>query len=494
MNIDLADWQIAGIFALLSSATFPLGAVLGVFAFILHRKLNRRLLAFFLSVGAGSLIFAVAVEVYAEGLEAIEHIRSGNDTVRTVAFIVQIAFAVVGALLYVWLDRQVNRISSAVHRRSRESVTREAVATRDDNGIGGDIIGNVQNVGKHCEKAITSRGDNESLADESAYETRSLLSYASEEDDPADASCTRQRSANTGGIWVPMGGSLASTQGTVGRCNEHSSRRSQAATSPSGHRPESTQVMEDATDADKIGHYRKSSSDFPSNAVRIPTEVADANDEELYMLAAEEHLLQKDRRERRDVKTEKARDHLGVALVLWASQLVDAIPEAMMIGFRVVGNKLSWAFIISLFIANFPESFSGGYMMKKEGFRACVAFAMWLAVPMLTAIVAAATAAIQVTPAHSVAMRMFDAGMQGTAAGAMLALSTASMLPAAYEAGGVSSGLFCVLGFLFSVSVRLFLGVLEGPVPLGQEAGIIEHTPRLPERQVAPVEASFDYR
>ncbi|KFH15002.1 metal cation transporter, ZIP family protein [Toxoplasma gondii MAS] len=481
MNIDLADWQIAGIFALFSTATFPLGAILGIFAYVLHRKLNRRLLAFFLSVGAGSLIFAVAVEVYAEGLEAIEHIRSGSDTVRTLAFIVQIIFAVVGALLYVWLDHQVNSISSAVHNWSSERLAREAVATRHGNAAGDNLSGGGLSAGEHCRKPIRARcEDNSPAADDLSYETRGLLACAAEDDEGTEAACTGQRSENSEGIWVPLGSSQASTQSTVGHCEENSCRGSPVVKSPSGNTLKSTQDLNVV--AGRVEHnYRHPLSGLPSNAILIPTEVPTVDDEELCMLAAEEHLPRKDVSERGGAKVEKGGDHLGVALVLWASQLIDAVPEAMMIGFRVVGNKLSWAFIISLFIANFPESFSGGYMMKKEGFRACVAFAMWLTVPLLTAIVAAATAAIQITPAHSVAMRMFDAGMQGTAAGAMLALSTASMLPAAYEAGGVLSGLFCVLGFLFSVSVRLFLGVLEGPVPLGQEAGMIEHAPRLPE-------------
>ncbi|PHJ17397.1 metal cation zip family protein [Cystoisospora suis] len=451
MRIDLPDWQIAGIFALFSSATFPLGALLGLWAFALHRKLNRRLLGFFLSVGAGSLIFAVAVEVYAEGLEAIEHIHTG-DRVRTIAYIVQIAFAVVGALLYVWLDRQVNRIRATVLKHARKLAFRKAKADAD--------------VLRPKETTLLS-------------EHREALSGRRLSEDVAAAE--QERAAVPGPVAAGVG------DDGLGASGESGAGQSAIEAAADAEREQSISARDRSSQSSKHGREQGEAVEGPMlkyltslsgpKSPRSATLIDEptVEDEELHLLAGEGARGVQGGSKIRENKEGGPGDHLGVALVLWTSQFVDAIPEAMMIGFRVVGNKLSWAFIISIFIANFPESFCGGYMMKKEGFGSCLTFVLWLSVSLLIGLVAMGTAAIQVTPAHSVALRMFDAGMQGTAAGAMLALSTASMLPAAYEAGGISSGVFCVLGFLFSLSVRLFLGVLEGPVPLGQEAGIIEH-------------------
>lgn len=450
MRIDLSDWQIAGIFALFSSSTFPLGALLGLWAFALHRKLNRRLLGFFLSVGAGSLIFAVAVEVYAEGLEAIEHIHTG-DRVRTIAYIVQIAFAVVGALLYVWLDRQVNRLRATVLKHARNLAFRKADAEPEITGTKESTF-----PAEHREPLSGRRLSEDVTAAEQEQDpaARSVVTRAGE-DEAVTAAVAHQ----------------SGVQATA----DTDSRESVPVRGSQASRRDGDQV--EATDGPMLKYLASLSGLRSPRSVKLVEETT-ADDEELHLLAAEGARGNKGGPKSNQNNDDSSGDHLGVALVLWTSQFVDAIPEAMMIGFRVVGNKLSWAFIISIFIANFPESFCGGYMMKKEGFGSCLTFLLWLSVSLLIGLVAMGTAAIQVTPAHSVALRMFDAGMQGTAAGAMLALSTASMLPAAYEAGGVSSGVFCVMGFLFSLSVRLFLGVLEGPVPLGQEAGIIEHAPK----------------
>eukprot|EP00070_Physeter_catodon_P015697 XP_023973871.2 uncharacterized protein LOC112063198 [Physeter catodon] len=108
MWLTIPDWQIAGGFALLASVTFPLGALCGVLSCDRHREVNDQLLSTFLAIGAGSLIFAVAVEVYAEGLDAIEYIQPGYP-IRTAAYIVQILFAVAGALMYIGLERSVRK-------------------------------------------------------------------------------------------------------------------------------------------------------------------------------------------------------------------------------------------------------------------------------------------------------------------------------------------------------------------------------------------------
>ncbi|PFH32674.1 metal cation transporter, ZIP family protein [Besnoitia besnoiti] len=478
MILDLTDWQIAGFFGFFSASTFPLGAVLGVSAFVLQRKMSNRLLAFFLSVGAGSLIFAVAVEVYAEGLEAIEHVRSGRYSLRTLAYVVQMVFAVVGALLYLWLDRQVNRITGSVLRGTPQQTLGKLDEANCDKVGAGDSGGIRNHKPEESARVLDWK-------DAPTDETRGLLSYRAEEDEASRASVAGGRVMNLSSLPLRMGDSLAPTASSDDSDDKLLS--SYQATSRTGFPATSKRQPYPGGNQNP-----DTSAQFESLENRMRAGVTEAADEELCMLGAEDKQWRETRTSGPRTVAQSSGKHLGVALVLWASQIVDAIPEAMMIGFRVVGNKLSWAFVISLFIANFPESFSGGYMMKKEGFSSCLSFLMWLSVPVITAAVAAATAAIQITPAHSVSMRMLDAGMQGTAAGAMLALSTASMLPAAYEAGGVLSGLFCVLGFLLSVSVRLFLGVLEGPLPLGQEAGIIEHHIRHAGAPGAFAEEYFD--
>eukprot|EP00920_Eleutheroschizon_duboscqi_P015704 GHVT01036675.1.p1 GENE.GHVT01036675.1~~GHVT01036675.1.p1 ORF type:complete len:283 (+),score=50.33 GHVT01036675.1:105-953(+) len=175
---------------------------------------------------------------------------------------------------------------------------------------------------------------------------------------------------------------------------------------------------------------------------------------------------------------------LGVALTMWGGQMLDAIPEATLIGLRTSGGHLSWAFVISVCVANFPEALAGGYIMKKEGLSGGLIIFLWFLCTLLTGIISSATVAGEAaysTWFTSFSFQVLSSMSQGLAGGAMLALLSASMLPAAFDQGGPQSGVFCVLGFLFSVSVRLFCGVLQGGSAEGKEAGIIQPASLMPK-------------
>ena len=53
----------------------------------------------------------------------------------------------------------------------------------------------------------------------------------------------------------------------------------------------------------------------------------------------------------------------AVAFSIWLGILIDGVPEAMLIGFMQSEGELSIAFIVAVFLANFPEAMSASTIM-----------------------------------------------------------------------------------------------------------------------------------
>merc|ERR1719161_2262542 len=67
-----------------------------------------------------------------------------------------------------------------------------------------------------------------------------------------------------------------------------------------------------------------------------------------------------------------------LAFGMFVGVLADGLPEAILIGFFASAGKLSLMFILSLFIANFPESFSASSIMaENQTFSSATIVAMW---------------------------------------------------------------------------------------------------------------------
>merc|ERR1719387_985754 len=68
----------------------------------------------------------------------------------------------------------------------------------------------------------------------------------------------------------------------------------------------------------------------------------------------------------------------SLALGMLAGIMADGIPEAVLIGFLASKGKISTMFIVSLFIANFPESFSSASPMKEhQTFSTVAIIGLW---------------------------------------------------------------------------------------------------------------------
>lgn len=164
-------------------------------------------------------------------------------------------------------------------------------------------------------------------------------------------------------------------------------------------------------------------------------------------------------------KAPSSQEH--VALAMWLGVALDGIPEAVLLGFITNEKAMTVALIVSIFVANFPESFSSASMLKSKGFATWKIFALWGSLCVITTILAGLASAalphdLHTHPhgdggAHDYIV-LLGAAIEGLAGGAMLAMVCATMLPEAFAHGGQWSGVCAVLGFLLSCTIKVYFG------------------------------------
>merc|ERR1719261_568622 len=124
-----------------------------------------------------------------------------------------------------------------------------------------------------------------------------------------------------------------------------------------------------------------------------------------------------------------------LALGMLAGIVADGVPESVLIGFLATGGKLSTMFIVSLFIANFPESFSSASIMQQhETFSKWAIIGMWTIPCVMTGTLAALAAyCIPADMQGSMEVEVTAAVIEGLAGGMMLAMIASVMLPQAFN-------------------------------------------------------------
>lgn len=149
----------------------------------------------------------------------------------------------------------------------------------------------------------------------------------------------------------------------------------------------------------------------------------------------------------------------SAALAIWLGILLDGIPESLVIG--LMSNhaeeqhqqSLMYAFVISVFVANFPEALSSAGTMKQSGMSNTTIMCMWTLIFLLTGIGAGIGSYVFPPGSDNRGTHLVQAAIEGTCGGAMLTMISNTIFPHAFEGGGGVIGLASLAGFLISLSV-----------------------------------------
>ena len=159
-------------------------------------------------------------------------------------------------------------------------------------------------------------------------------------------------------------------------------------------------------------------------------------------------------------------EHEGSPLAVWLGILLDGIPESVVIGaglyvvlaahpavetLRFV-HVIPYTLVAGLFLANFPEALSSSANMRAQGWTRRRIFLMWFALMVMTAV--GSGLGFLLATVLSETWLVFA---EGLAAGAMLTMIAAAMIPEAAAHGKPSAvGLSTLAGFLAAVTFKLF--------------------------------------
>ena len=159
-------------------------------------------------------------------------------------------------------------------------------------------------------------------------------------------------------------------------------------------------------------------------------------------------------------------EHHGSPLAIWLGILLDGIPESLVIGAGMLGmltgllaadgtvrfvDVVPFTLIAGLFLSNFPEALSSSANMLAQGWKKPRIFMMWFSLMVVTAIGAGVGYLVAGEMSHTWMLLL-----EGLAAGAMLTMIAAAMIPEAVVMGsGSLVGLSVLAGFLGAISFKL---------------------------------------
>jgi CRP-like cAMP-binding protein len=158
--------------------------------------------------------------------------------------------------------------------------------------------------------------------------------------------------------------------------------------------------------------------------------------------------------------------HKNASLAIWLGILLDGIPESFIIGSTMIAavaavtaaggepsfwSVLPYTLIAGLFLSNLPEALSSSQQMKLQGMSVGRILLLWGSLVVMTGLGAALGASISEHIDHGTLIFV-----EGIAAGAMLTMICAAMLPeATHLANPNLVGLSTLSGFLCSLLFKL---------------------------------------
>ena len=145
-------------------------------------------------------------------------------------------------------------------------------------------------------------------------------------------------------------------------------------------------------------------------------------------------------------------DASGIALMI--GSLMDNIPENMALGISIVaGGTVNVVLIAAIFISNFPEGLASSQGMKSNGKSTKQILLLWAVVVAIGTVASAIGFSVLANVNKDIVAIALS-----YASGAILVMLAESMIPEAFEEGGMNIGLATGAGFM----VAFILGTISG--------------------------------
>jgi ZIP family zinc transporter len=159
-------------------------------------------------------------------------------------------------------------------------------------------------------------------------------------------------------------------------------------------------------------------------------------------LALARHGAKHRKRSGNQQREDSAAADSGVAIAVGA--LLDGVPESIVIGVSLLaGHGVSTVAVAAVFLSNLPEGLSSAAGMKRAGRSPYYVFGVWGTIALLSGL-----ASLLGYVCFDHAGPAIIAVITATAAGAILAMLSDTMIPEAFAASHNLTGLLTVLGFL----------------------------------------------
>ena len=441
----------------ISAFSLPLGSWVG-----LRTKLPRNTISMLAAFGAGALIAALAVELVAPTVFALgaDHGGPHHGDPKT-HFYALLAGAVVGGCLFVILDRIVNSYGGFLRKTSRTiayftarkhdreiQMLKELAPFPLLRDLSPDHINSLISM---IRPQKFDPGEN--IIDEGEDGTKLFFII----DGTAEATNSRGlkselHAGNVGGIIslimeIPHPGTLT--------CRE----------------PITTYTLS-KTDFDQLRNispeFDKAARELTTQRLEYIENLAATRDERTRKWIQKAGQALQTGAELPDASDlqQARKEHKGAPLAIWLGILLDGIPESFVIGAGLLlllqakaqqiasltfGDVIPYTLIAGLFLSNFPEALASSANMRVQGMGKRRIFLLWFSLMVITA--AGAGGGFMLAETINGVWLSFA---EGLAAGAMLTMIAAAMIPEAVHMGKANSvGLSVLAGFLVAISFKL---------------------------------------
>jgi len=455
INIEYLIWATA--LGAISAVSLPLGSLVGI-----QTNPRPHLISTLAAFGAGALIAALAIELVAPTVFALE--SQHGDSIHgepIAAFLALLAGAVAGGLLFTLLDRLVSvrggflrRTSSTIsyltkRKRDRQVTTLEDLAdftllrNLPPEHINA-LVSMIKPVHYAEGEVIATQGE---PGTELVFVTEGTVIAETK-----DAPKYRLGKGSVLGVMALVTGRPLPATGIA----ESAVRGYALAKADFQHLNEmspefSARIRYLAVErvqlaADLIAEGEAQAQEWLENSRRVLVTGAQIPDELEWRMTRGEHE--------------------GAPLAIWLGILLDGIPESFVIGaglLALLQTKISqvdsigfaqvvpYTLIAGLFLSNFPEALASSANMRMQGFSKKRVFALWFSLFVITSL--GAGAGFLLADSLSPTFVVFA---EGLAAGAMLTMIAAAMIPEAVHMGRAAVvGLSTLAGFLTAISFKL---------------------------------------